>query len=362
MRSFWPLLATMLILAAPVAAQDELPAPPARTPELASADAVELQSLSARHQDKFEGVYGNVSVSGTSVKGTIALCKEHLARIEMLETEVLPELEPVLARITETWGPPPDENEGDVDAAQHAMNIGGDIEWNMKMAASGNDVRTARDLPEQFDHLSNRYSDLVRMLNDVQKTRVADAEYLSTFVQNNYSPSTIDFVTEDVRVPKLKEAKTLLGFAVRFDPSNEFANDRLAGIDAEIDAMAKAGRQRRGRARPGRGRAHVPAQPSQLGEERERHRGACGLRAGRLGARGAGHLRPHHQLGPARARGGDQARVARTEPRPRLRTDPHHPGGGAVASSEGPALRQVLGGEQLVHAARQSSLGPVNGS
>jgi len=56
-------------------------------------------------------------------------------------------------------------------------------------------------------------------------------------VKNTYGD--IGFFVEDIRVPKLQEAKTLLEWALKFDPDNAYANARIATIDAEIAELAK---------------------------------------------------------------------------------------------------------------------------
>ncbi|MEZ4650885.1 MAG: hypothetical protein R3E97_19290 [Candidatus Eisenbacteria bacterium] len=235
------LVTTLLgLLTAPLSILTASPAAGERTPEQASNDATAIHALYDAHAAEFEGIYGNVSVSGTNVKSTIGLCEERITQIEHLEESALPQMESTLAHVAELWGPTADEVAPDPDPAQHAMNIAGQIEKNLKMTAAGGDTRAMRDLPEQFDRLSTRYGDLVRMLSSVQKTRLADAQYLCTYVQNQYSPSAIKATPVDLKVPKLEEAKTLLTYARRFDPNNSFANDRLATLDAEIAGMAEA--------------------------------------------------------------------------------------------------------------------------
>jgi hypothetical protein len=343
----------LLLMAAampmPSVAQDTEKKPaPERTKEQAYHDAKLLSELYDKHNEAFEGIYGGVSVSETSVEATLKLCEEHYAKIQNLEESVLPEIQPELARILELWGKPPDEEEAkseDFDDLQYALGQGGEIEWNMKMTASGEDVQAARDLPEEFSHVSTRFIDLTRMLGNVEKTRESNAEYLADLVKNVYSPDIIEFYVEDIRVDKLKEAKTLLEWALKFDAGNEFANDRMATIDADIDALAKAieaAIDARKWAGTCAGRPRVLPQSPELGEEREGHRGAGGLRTWRLGAGRARHLRPHHQLGSAGSRGRQQAGVQGEEPRPCLRVDRYHTAGRSLARP-GPALRELLG-------------------
>jgi len=238
------LLLMAAVICVPGMAQDaeEKPAQE-RTKEQAHHDAKLLTELYDKHNEAFEGIYGGVSVSETSIEGTLRLCEEHYAKIQTLEATVLPEIQPELARILELWGKTPAEEEAksaDFDGVQYALEQGSEIEWNMKMTASGDDAAAARDLPEEFSRVSTRFGDLARMLGNVEKTRKSNAEYLVDSVKNLYSPEMIAFHVEDIRVGKLKEAKTLLEWALKFDAGNEFANDRLATIDADIDALAKA--------------------------------------------------------------------------------------------------------------------------
>lgn len=197
-------LAVSMFTAPPVPAEG-----PARTKEGGQADADAIRTLYDTHQAAFEGIYGGISVAETSIQGTLARCDADLAKIENLETTVFPEVQPMMVRVTETWG-----------------DLGGDVEWNMKQAGV-----------ENLDSVSTRFEDWKRMLDAVARTRAANAQYLADMVQSVYGD--IDFFVEDIRVKKLEEAKSLLEWALRFDATNEYANARLAGIDAEIDALAE---------------------------------------------------------------------------------------------------------------------------
>lgn len=237
------LLVTAVLMAVPALPQEGgAEVKVARTKELAFQDAKLLTELYQKYKAAFEGIYGGVSVSETSLEGMLKRCQDDYAKIQNLEENVLPQLRPELARIFEVWGKPPTEEErqaNDFDEAQYAFANSGDIEWNMKMTAADKDVAAARDLPEEFGNAGSRFSDLARMLHNVQKTRRANGTYLADYAKNGYSPEMIKFYTEGIRVAKMKEAKTVLQWAVKFDPTNTYATDRLATIDADIAALAK---------------------------------------------------------------------------------------------------------------------------
>jgi hypothetical protein len=180
-------------------------------------------------------------VHETTVAGTLKLCEESLPKLQNLEQNALPELGPVLARMMKLWGKPGAEEaaraKADFDDAQFAFTQSGEIEWNMKMAAADNDVRAARDLPAEFDGLGTRYSDLARMLSNVRKTRAANAVYLVNDVKDQ---PEITFFVQEKRVAIMTEWKTLLEWALKFDPTNAYANTRLATIGVEIASLQQA--------------------------------------------------------------------------------------------------------------------------
>lgn len=233
----------VMVCIAPSLAQDAEVVPPKleRTKEQANLDALAIQTLYKQYAEVFQGVYGGASIGETSVEGTLKLCAEQLPKLQNLQETVLPEIEPVLARVTELWARPGAEDEAraqeDFDQAQFATSQSGEIEWNMKLAASDNGAVADRDLPEQFDNLSNRYGELAHMLSNVRKTRVANAEYLADWVKN--APA-ITFFVQNQRVARMTEWKTFLQWAVKFDPANEYANTRLATMDAELATLQKS--------------------------------------------------------------------------------------------------------------------------
>ena len=220
-----------LCVAASCLAQGEDAPKLERTAAQATEHANALRALYDKHKEAFKDINGGASVHETSIEGTLKLCEEHAGRIQNLEQNVIPEIQPVLSAVLELWGDPeikPEETAAQDPVVLFAMKQSAEIEWNMKQVG-------AQDL----DRVSTCFVDLTRMLNDVGKTRKANGEYLANDAENLYSPEMIAFYTEDIRVPKLQEAKTLLGWALKFDAKNEYANARMATIDAEIAALEK---------------------------------------------------------------------------------------------------------------------------
>lgn len=235
------LLALLAIGAAPSLAQDAEAPALQPTKEQAQKDALAIQELYKKHAEAFRGVEGGTSVHETTLEGTLKKCEEQLPKLQNLEQTALPEIEPVLARVIQLWTKAGAEEaaraEEGFDPAEFAFQQSGDIEWNMKMAAANNDVAAARDLPEEFGSISTRFSDLARMLSNVQKTRAANAEYLANDVKNQ---PEITFFVQDKRVAIMTEWKTVLQWALKFDQTNEYANARLATIGTEIAGLEKA--------------------------------------------------------------------------------------------------------------------------
>lgn len=242
LRKSTTLLLLVVVCALTVVAclADDAPVPQP-TKEQAFTDAKALLGLYQKHATAFQGIEGGVTVHETTQEGMLKKCEEQLPKLQNLEQAALPEIEPVLARIIQIWTKPGAEEaaraEEGYDPAEFAFQQSGDIEWNMKMAAANNDVRAARDLPEEFDGLSTRFSNLARMLHNVQKTRRANGEYLANYVKDQ---PVITFFVQDKRVAIMTQWKTILQWALKFDQTNEYANARLAKIDAEIAALQKA--------------------------------------------------------------------------------------------------------------------------
>ncbi|NPV46179.1 MAG: hypothetical protein HPY69_04445 [Armatimonadetes bacterium] len=227
----------------PSNAQDaETSAPaPLPTKEQAGVDAKAIVELYTKHKEAFRGIEGGVTVHETSAEGMLKLCETELARLQELQATAIPEIEPVLGRVTELWAEPGAEAEARAqegfDVAEFAFQQSSDIEWNMKMAAADNDVRAARDLPEEFDSVGSRYSDLVRMVSSVDRTRRANAVYLANYVKDQ---PEITFFVQDKRLDIMNQWKTCLEWSLRFDATNEYANQRMATIATEIADMQKA--------------------------------------------------------------------------------------------------------------------------
>lgn len=236
-------LLMLCVLALPSLAEEAettLPAPQP-TKEQAALDAKAIAELYAKYKETFRGTEGGVTVHETSAEGMLGLCETELAKLQELQATAIPEIEPVLARVTELWARPGAEAEARAqdgfDMAEFAFQQSSDIEWNMKMAAADNDVVAARDLPEEFDSVGSRYSDLVRMVSSVDKTRRANAAYLANYVKDQ---PQITFFVQDKRLDIMNEWKTCLEWSLKFDATNEYANQRMATIASEIADMQKA--------------------------------------------------------------------------------------------------------------------------
>lgn len=184
-------------------------APTAPTAEQAQADANQLRELYAAHRQAFAGIDGDIAVRETTVPAMLEKCAKVCAQIERLEQDVLPVIQPVLARLTETYG-----------------KTGSALEWAMKQAG-------ATDL----DFVATRFDQLSRLLTDLQATRRASAQFLAGHVQDR-PPYT--FYPEDRRLTELQEIKTILHWAVKLDPKQPYANQRLAQMDREIAEMVAA--------------------------------------------------------------------------------------------------------------------------
>ncbi|MHB8994803.1 MAG: hypothetical protein ACYC63_06115 [Armatimonadota bacterium] len=178
------------------------------TTEQAKADAAKVLALHAEYYPKFEGIYGGIAVNGGNEAEMLELCRVLEHKIKVLDEEVLPVLEPFMAQFDERY------------------NKEGDAEWALKQLK----------VEDSFE-ASNRFRDLARAMENIAKTRKASAQYLADFVQNG---SDINFFVMDIRVPKLKERKLFLQWALKFDPANKYANERLATMDQEIADLQKA--------------------------------------------------------------------------------------------------------------------------
>ncbi len=213
-----------------------------RSRQQAYTGARALQDLYDKYKDSFRGVYGGESVGETTRARTLALCESELLKLQNLEANALPEIERVMERVTRLWSRDGAEAEaearakGDFDPLDFALNQSGGIEWNLKMAATGNDNQKIRELPEEFSWASSRYGDISRWMYNVRRTRVSNGEYLANGVKN--APKITEFA-QNIRVKVMKEWKTLLGWALRFDPANEYANARMVTIDREIADVEK---------------------------------------------------------------------------------------------------------------------------
>jgi len=171
----------------------------------AQADGEQLLTLYEQHSSKFEGIYGATLVYGSDVEEV----KAQLAKIESLEKEVLPVLQPVLAKTAEKYG----TTSMDINNTLHELG----------MPSS-----------EQF---GTEFERLYESVGNVVKSRKATAESIAS--EGKKWISDFDFLVSDIRVKKLQEVKTLLQAGQKFDPNNQDINRMLAMIDDKIAEVAE---------------------------------------------------------------------------------------------------------------------------
>jgi hypothetical protein len=167
--------------------------------------ATELNALNDQHSEKFEGIYGATLVYSVTDANE---AKTQLAKVELIEKEVLPVLQPVLAKIAETYG-------------KSAMDINNSLN------------KLGMERSEQF---GNKFERLFEGVENVTKSRKATAQFMAQNCKDQIS--SIDFYTPDIRVQKIEETKKLLQVGHQFDPNNNEINDMLSTIDQKIDEVA----------------------------------------------------------------------------------------------------------------------------
>ena len=102
----------------------------------------------------------------------------------------------------------------------------GDIDWALKQL----DV-------EVEGYPGTAFRDLRASMDNVLKTRSASADELADYVRNMPDP---EFYDAAVRVQQLEQWKTVLEWALKFDPNHAYANERLARLDQEIADVQEA--------------------------------------------------------------------------------------------------------------------------
>jgi len=185
-------------------------------------DAEAMEALCNEFGSAFRGIDGSEMVRETTEEGMLAKCEKSLAQLEAVEKDVLPKLQPPMAGFATKYLPEDTEMENPAAIAMAVTNRFFDL--GVK----------PRDLDRD---VGDCFSDLYQGMANVVKSRKASAVYLGDYVKDMPDPS---FYVEDKRAQIMGTWKTILQWAVKFDPDNEYANARIATIDGEIDAVATA--------------------------------------------------------------------------------------------------------------------------
>jgi hypothetical protein len=169
----------------------------------AKVDAQKILALWTEHGAKLAKMDGNSAVHETTEEATLKKCAALEERLKVIDTEVLPVVQPVLSEL----------------GARYGWKYS-DFEWELKQ------LKVA-----EYDEAGDAFDKLTRLIADTNKTRIASAEELADYVMYMPDPS---FFVPDVRVKQLQNWKVFLQYALKFDPTNAYANERIARIDREI--------------------------------------------------------------------------------------------------------------------------------
>ena len=174
--------------------------------QLKEAQAIgeKMSALYNRHSSKFEGIYGATLVYDSNIEQA----EKQLVKIEIVEQEVLPVVQPVLAAIVEKFG-------------DSAMAVNNKL-FQLGMPSS-----------KQF---GNDFERLYESVANVSKSRKATAASIAS--RSKSQMSNIDFLVPDIRLKKLNETKAMLQVGQKFDRNNGDINRMLSTIDEKIDAVA----------------------------------------------------------------------------------------------------------------------------
>ncbi len=176
----------------------------------ALADARQLKELHKKYYDRFKGIHGHNVMDQYDLKEA----QEELAKIEALEREVIPIIQPVVASFAEKYG----SDTMAIDNTYYGMGLN----------------RT-----EEVDFLSSNFRDLYEALGNVPKTRQETSEYLCKWAEDMIRLVDEGFYPAQDRINRMYEAKSFLDFACKFDPNNAKANTQLASIDQKIAEVGK---------------------------------------------------------------------------------------------------------------------------
>lgn len=194
---------TVQLLAAACLAAVLGPSAAAQTPR---ADGEAVLALCRQHCRSFDLVHGNSMYYG----GSVEEARQALATLEQLEREVLPEVQPVLAHIVETYG----STAMEVNNAFHRLGVSFD------------------------DNVGNRFDELYRGVANVRSSRAASAEQI--LQRARMDTGNMGFYSPEIKVRKMRQAKELLVVARQLDPANDGVNRMLASIDGDIETLESA--------------------------------------------------------------------------------------------------------------------------
>ena len=184
--------------------------------------AEKVQELHHAFNARFQGVHGSSMIEGTTPEDQLEQGRKAVARLEALEQDVLPLLQPVLGNVVDTLG----ETPAAINNALHDLG-----------------VKTDFDVGSRFD-------DLHRGLVNVGKSRRASSQDLAR--QAEFTMMGIEGLAEEIRLERLQGAREFLLLAQVFDTADQDVNRLLGQVDTlfaemsvriekEIDARAWAG-------------------------------------------------------------------------------------------------------------------------
>jgi len=172
----------------------------------AERDAARMLALHARHFPRLEPITGNSLFFGS----TLDEARDAVARIEVVETELLPELAPELGALADTYGTDPLT----VTNRLHARGWRGDVDP------------------------AGRFIALVESAAKLARSRTATAAALVQFADT--LGAAFSGQITDAQIARLRSSREFLLLAGRLDPTSDAVRSRLAGIDERIAATARA--------------------------------------------------------------------------------------------------------------------------
>ena len=193
-----------------IAQRREAPEPVAEVSDEV-AEALELsravQALREAHLASFQGVHGNSMVHGTSMEEQLQVGRAAVEQLNRLENEVIPAIQPTMRTAAERYG----ETASAINNALHGLGV-----------------------PREH-HFGSQFMDLYRGMENLAKSRRASAEELVR--QSSMYIDMIESFSEEMRLRRLEESRSMLALARDFDPADSELNERLAQVDALYAAM-----------------------------------------------------------------------------------------------------------------------------